>query len=44
MDEIVAVENSSKHYGSVVALQDASLTAHAGAVVGILGPNGAGTP
>lgn len=42
MDEIVAVENLSKHYGSVVALQNASLTARAGEVVGILGPNGAG--
>jgi simple sugar transport system ATP-binding protein len=36
------VKNISKNYGSVVALDDASVAIHAGEVVGLVGDNGAG--
>ncbi len=36
------LRNASKAFGYVVALQDASLTAHAGEVVALVGDNGAG--
>ncbi len=36
------VRNLSKRYGAVVALDDASLTLHAGEIVGLVGDNGAG--
>jgi simple sugar transport system ATP-binding protein len=39
---IYEVENVSKNYGSVVALDGASLKLHAGEVVGLVGDNGAG--
>lgn len=39
---MVAVENVSKSFGSVVALKDVSLTAHGGSVTCLLGDNGAG--
>ena len=32
----------AKRYKDVIALVDASLTVHAGEIVGVLGPNGAG--
>jgi simple sugar transport system ATP-binding protein len=39
---IYEVKNVSKHYGSVVALDGASLKLHAGEVLGLVGDNGAG--
>ena len=38
---IIAVESVSKWYGSVVAVNDVSLTVESG-IIGLLGPNGAG--
>lgn len=39
---IYELKNASKRYGSVVALDGASLKVHAGEVVGLVGDNGAG--
>ena len=39
---IYEIENVSKRYGSVVALDGASLRLHAGEVLGLVGDNGAG--
>ncbi len=39
---IYEIKNASKRYGSVVALDGASLKIHAGEVVGLVGDNGAG--
>ncbi|WP_310526440.1 ATP-binding cassette domain-containing protein [Nocardioides sp.] len=39
---IYEVRNVTKSYGSVHALQDASLALHAGEVIGLVGDNGAG--
>ncbi|MEY4310184.1 MAG: hypothetical protein RLZ71_110 [Actinomycetota bacterium] len=39
---IYEVRGVSKHYGSVIALDGASLKLHAGEVVGLVGDNGAG--
>ena len=39
---IYELKNASKRYGSVVALDGASLKLHAGEVVGLVGDNGAG--
>ena len=36
------LRNASKAFGYVIALQDASLTAHAGEVLALVGDNGAG--
>jgi len=39
---VIAAEGLSKRYGSVVAVDNLSLTLHAGEVFGLLGPNGSG--
>jgi ABC-2 type transport system ATP-binding protein len=39
---MISVQNVSKRYGSVVALDDVSFEVSAGEVLGFLGPNGAG--
>jgi ABC-2 type transport system ATP-binding protein len=41
-DDIISVENLSKHYGKVIALDDVSLDVKRGSVTALLGPNGAG--
>ncbi|MFC0627983.1 ABC transporter ATP-binding protein [Kribbella deserti] len=41
-ENLVIVENLHKSYGSVVAVDDVSLTVRRGEIFGILGPNGAG--
>jgi ABC-2 type transport system ATP-binding protein len=38
----IEVQNLSKHFGNVVAVDDVSFTVEQGEVVGFLGPNGAG--
>jgi len=40
--EILHIENISKHYGAVEALNNLSLSVSGGQVFGILGPNGSG--
>lgn len=42
MKPVIAIENVSKRYGSVRALDGVSLTVEAGSVLGLLGQNGAG--
>ena len=39
---ILSTENLSKHYGSLAALSNLSLTVDRGSIFGILGPNGSG--
>ena len=39
---ILRLENVSKHYGRVHAVQGLSLEVHSGELVGLVGPNGAG--
>ncbi len=39
---MIRVENLSKHFGDVVAVDGLSLTAEDGRITGLLGPNGAG--
>ncbi len=40
--EVLRIENLSKNYGSVKALNNLSLTVNSGEIMGILGPNGSG--
>ena len=42
MDAVIRATGLSKHYGSVVALDDLDLEVAEGTVLGLLGPNGAG--
>ena len=39
---LIDVQNISKHFGSVIALRDVSMTVRAGEVMCLLGDNGAG--
>jgi len=39
---VIEVQNLSKHYGTVKAVDDVSFRAEAGEILGFLGPNGAG--
>ncbi|HLJ20828.1 MAG TPA: ATP-binding cassette domain-containing protein [Stellaceae bacterium] len=41
-DEMISVRHLSKHFGSIVAVDDVSLAVRRGEVLGFLGPNGAG--
>ena len=42
MSEILRVENVSKHFGGLKAVDDISFSVNKGEVLGIIGPNGAG--
>ncbi|MDX1628990.1 MAG: ABC transporter ATP-binding protein [Fulvivirga sp.] len=42
MDTVLKIENLTKHYGRVVAVENLSLEVKRGNVFGILGPNGSG--
>lgn len=42
MSTIIEIQELTKHYGELVALQDLTLNIEAGAVFGFIGPNGAG--
>ena len=42
MTEILRIENLSKNYGRIQALQDLNLVVEKGQVMGLLGPNGSG--
>ncbi|TML05378.1 MAG: ATP-binding cassette domain-containing protein, partial [Actinobacteria bacterium] len=39
---LLEVENVSKRFGGIVALDAVSFTAEPGEIVGLIGPNGAG--
>ena len=41
---MIEVENLTKRYGHVTAVDDLSFAARPGRVTGFLGPNGAGKP
>lgn len=42
MSEVLRLEHVTKRYGSLVALNNVSLTLESGRIVGLLGPNGSG--
>ena len=42
MDQVLSIQNITKFYGSVQALNNVSFTVPKGSVFGILGPNGSG--
>ena len=42
MDALLQIEDLSKHYGMVNALENISLSLPAGRIIGLLGPNGSG--
>jgi ABC-2 type transport system ATP-binding protein len=42
MEKILSIQNLSKKYGNITALDDLSLDIHRGQVFGFLGPNGSG--
>ena len=42
MNEILSIQNLSKNYGRIIAIDDLSFTVEKGTVYGILGPNGSG--
>ncbi len=42
MSELLRLENLTKRYGSLVALDNISLSVESGRIVGLLGPNGSG--
>ena len=42
MNEILSIQNLSKNYGRILAVDDLSFTVEKGTVYGILGPNGSG--
>ena len=39
---LLKVENVTRHFGGVMAVNDVSLTLSRGEIVGLIGPNGAG--
>ena len=41
-DLVIEVENLTKHYGDITAVDDVSLQVEAGTIFGLVGPNGAG--
>jgi branched-chain amino acid transport system ATP-binding protein len=41
-DSVLRVQNVSKHFGGVQAVNDCSLEVKAGSITGLIGPNGAG--
>jgi ABC-2 type transport system ATP-binding protein len=41
-DEVIHTEHLSRHFGSLVAVRDVSLSVKRGEIFGVLGPNGAG--
>ncbi len=42
MDEVLKINNLTKHYGRIRAIHQLDLSIHAGEIWGILGPNGSG--
>jgi branched-chain amino acid transport system ATP-binding protein len=42
MTDMLCVENVSRRFGGLLAVNDASFTAHTGSITALIGPNGAG--